>query len=143
MARGFVLPRVSHFLDGMDEARGNPIACDFLQLMEAPLMRWLCLRQGSNAHVVLEVDSSESLSSITDLPKQQWQQSRHWFAPSASALLQRVISPTKGTSSTVKFCGKLRQPSVAYFGDFAVCGQRIIPSGIAIQVSFETYVMLR
>jgi hypothetical protein len=82
----------------------------------------------------MEVNSHDGVPSITDLASQHWQRSRHWFKPQAHPLLQRVLM-SKPSAATVRFAGLLRQPVLAYTGEFLVHGQRIIPAAIAMEVS--------
>ena len=89
------------------------------------------LMQGSNAHVVMEVNSDEAPRSVMDPGSQIWQRSRHWFAPAAHPLLQQVSS---GSEGQMRFSGLTQHPRLAHLGDCCSNGKATLPAGILLEV---------
>ena len=87
--------------------------------------------QGSNAHVVMEVNSSEAPGSVMDPGSQMWQRSRHWFVPAAHPLLQQVSG---GSGGQMRFSGLVAHPGLAHLGDCCSNGKAMLPAGILLEV---------
>jgi hypothetical protein len=88
--------------------------------------------QGSNAHVVVEVNSSEPTPSITDTGSPIWQRARHWFAPAVHSMLQSYSGCSAGQ---LRFCGLLPHPALVHLGGCRSGGEHVLPIGAAAEVS--------
>ena len=91
------------------------------------------LLQGSNAHVVMEVNSNESPPSVMAMPSQIWQRSHYWLLPAAQALLtySRCFGSGEGT---IHFACLLHHPALAYVKDCCWRGIPHVPSAVPVEV---------
>lgn len=80
--------------------------------------------------MVMEVCSNDAPASVTALPSQMWQRSRHWFAPAAHALLTRF----SGSGDSVHFACLLEHPGLASLGDCNLKGMQSLPAAVLVEV---------
>ena len=98
-----------------------------------PELRKIPLLQGSNAHVVMEVNGNESPPSVMAMPSQIWQRSHYWLLPAAQALLTycRCFGSGEGT---IHFACLLHHPALAYVRDCCWRGIPHVPSAVPVKV---------
>ena len=91
------------------------------------------LLQGSNAHVVMEVNSNDSLPSVMAMPGQVWHRSHYWLLPAAQAMLTYCKGFGSGKGS-VYFACLLHHTALAYVRDCCWHGILHLPSAVPLEV---------
>ena len=91
------------------------------------------LMQGSNAHVVMEVNSNDAPPSVTAMPSHIWQRSHYWPSPAAQALLTYCRCFGKGKGSAHYAC-LLSHPALAYVRECCLPKIQRLPAAVPIEV---------
>ncbi|KAK9830427.1 hypothetical protein WJX72_011727 [[Myrmecia] bisecta] len=102
--------------------------------------------QGTNAHVIMEVDSNAPLRSIYSTPAQPWQRRSFWFRPLSHALLRRHVSSSIAKSGNMgvqlQMRGVFSAPALAYVWDNLVDGMAVVSPAIALEAVYAAAALL-